>query len=100
MFLLREGVGALHDNEIEVVSICPRHQGKGFGTEFTKYLLNVLIDRGHQTLVLEAMQGNPAKRIYERLGFKDTHTIHYMVKFYGEDHRLNTLPESYRAYLK
>ena len=94
------GVGDLSDNELEGVCICPSQQNKGYGTEFVKFLLNQLLDRGHSELLLEAMQGNPSRSLYERLGFKDSYKIHYMVKFYGEDPRQKVLPEAYQAYVQ
>lgn len=41
------------------------------------------------------MVGNPSRRLYERLGFRDAYKVHYMVKFYGEDYRLKALPSEY-----
>lgn len=94
------GVADLSDHELEGVCICPMHQNKGYGTEFVRYLVNELIDRSHNEILLEAMQGNPSRSLYERLGFKDSYKTHYMVKFYGEDRRIKELPEEYLAYTK
>lgn len=86
------GIGDIEENELTGVSIDPMYQGLGYGTEFVKYLINTIIDRGNNEVKLEAMIGNPARRLYERLGFRDEYIMNYMVKYYREDSRQQSLP--------
>ena len=59
----------LPDGEYEQGNICllPKWQGKGIGT----YLLKEVIERQKDhSIVLRVFKSNPAKNLYERLGFK------------------------------
>ena len=53
------------------IAIVPSHQGNGLG----KLLLNELIDRlkekGVQSLWLEVRESNPARFLYEKIGFNE-----------------------------
>lgn len=89
------GIGDIDENELTGVSIDPMYQGLGYGTEFVKYLVNVIMDRGYKEVKLEAMIGNPARRLYDRLGFEDEYILHYMVKYYREDSRKQSLPTGF-----
>jgi ribosomal protein S18 acetylase RimI-like enzyme len=49
----------------------PNHRGRGYGTGATSAVVNELLRRGIDDLVLNVAQDNaPAIRIYERLGFE------------------------------
>ncbi|MGK0215997.1 MAG: ribosomal protein S18 acetylase RimI-like enzyme [Gammaproteobacteria bacterium] len=60
------------DNEIRIVDIAlaPHIQNQGLGG----YLLNKVIEQGRtlkKPVTIHVEQNNPAKRLYERLGFKE-----------------------------
>ncbi|WP_158081850.1 GNAT family N-acetyltransferase [Paenibacillus selenitireducens] len=42
----------------------------GYGTAFVKFLINEIINRGEDKVILEVAKDNFAKRLYESLGFK------------------------------
>jgi len=53
--------------EIMQVQIHPEYQGKGLG----KIVINYIINQADKKLVkLSVLKGNPAKKLYESLGFK------------------------------
>jgi ribosomal protein S18 acetylase RimI-like enzyme len=59
-----------HADRLEVnrIAIDPRHQGQGIGTEVLTELVTQA-DRRHLTTRLQVFDINPARRLYERLGF-------------------------------
>lgn len=65
--------------EVLQLQVLPKYQGRGVGSE----ILDVLIEsarRGKKSLVLTVLKENPAKRLYERKGFRvvgeDEHEFH------------------------
>jgi ribosomal-protein-alanine N-acetyltransferase len=70
-FLIARNVGP--EWELENIVVAPEMQGRGTGTR----LLNELIARAQQSnshaVFLEVRESNtPARRLYEKLGFKET----------------------------
>lgn len=62
------------------IELLPAHQGQGIGTQ----LIKALIDEAHQKgipLTLQVLKVNPARRLYERLGFSiiGETTTHYQM---------------------
>lgn len=53
------------------LAIAPPHQGKGFGTALLQALLEALHRKQVQTLWLEVRESNPARALYEHLGFNE-----------------------------
>lgn len=74
------GVGCLTGNEIFSVSVRCDRQGQGIGQKFIPYLANVLLRRGYRTIALECVVGNPARRLYDRLGFQESYTERFVQK--------------------
>jgi GNAT superfamily N-acetyltransferase len=66
-------------------------QRKGIGTEVMKRLIDEAA-RLHQTLRLSVAKINPARRLYERLGFRTTHEDDR--KFYMQLNPFNEIPLS------
>ncbi len=51
------------------IQICPEFQGKGIGTLILKQLL-CEAKNASATVVLNVLDVNPSKQLYERLGFR------------------------------
>lgn len=68
------GVVTLHteSKSLSNLYIVEEHRGKGYGTELAKFLIdNADVDS------LTIVPNNPAKRIYEKLGFETS--LHWMI---------------------
>ncbi|MGH3314664.1 MAG: GNAT family N-acetyltransferase [Nocardioidaceae bacterium] len=65
--------------EVNRIAIDPRHQGQGIGTEVLTDLL-AQADQRHLPTRLQVFDINPARRLYERLGFVEVgctgHKVH------------------------
>lgn len=70
----------IHGNEISSVSVRSDLQGRGIGRTFVKYLCNEIHRRGYRSVILCCVVGNEAIHLYNSLGFKETHSIEYMIK--------------------
>jgi ribosomal protein S18 acetylase RimI-like enzyme len=66
MWLVTEDESEIHLRSIE---IAPAYQGRGYGTSLINaLLLRASVDR--RTVRLEVLKVNPARMLYERLGFE------------------------------
>lgn len=67
------------DYEQGNICILPEWQGKGIGT---KILSDTILEHSKQDIVLRVFKSNPARNLYERLGFKvcDETKSHYLMK--------------------
>ncbi len=54
--------------------VFPNCRKYGFGFELMKYAITHFKNRGYKTVQLNVFAGNPAKKIYSMLGFKDVAT--------------------------
>ena len=66
---------------LSVIKIVPDHQNQGIGTKLIRALLNEADGRG-APVELQVLKVNPARRLYERLGFAvvgETET-HYLMR--------------------
>ena len=70
--------------EIHTICIVPEHQNRGVGTEVIR---SVIAEGGTQKmpLYLSVLKVNPARRLYERLGFEviEETKHHFRMKFHG-----------------
>lgn len=85
IFVLRESnkiaaVSILEDSEIDEVAVAIDKQGKGYGKALISYSINKLLDRGYQKVSLWAVKGNPAKFLYEKLGFTTKRLHEFVIK--------------------
>lgn len=85
IFVLRHNnqivaVVRIEDNEIDAVAVGVEHQGKGYGKSLVSYAVNKLLDRGCIKVTLWVVEGNPAKFLYEKLGFIAERTHEFVVK--------------------
>ncbi|WP_339265721.1 GNAT family N-acetyltransferase [Paenibacillus sp. FSL K6-1330] len=68
-------------------------QSRGYGKAFVSFLLNEMMHRGEKIVKLEVVKGNPAKTLYESLGFKEKSLYHIVTKYYRPDSRLSRPPD-------
>ncbi|QAA32242.1 GNAT family N-acetyltransferase [Clostridium manihotivorum] len=85
IFVLREdnnivAVTILEDNEIDGVAVRIDMQGKGYGKKIVSYSVNKLLDRGFKNIGLWVVKGNPARFLYEKLGFKSERMHEFVTK--------------------
>lgn len=67
---------------LAVIEIAPDHQNRGIGTKLIRALLDEADGRG-VPVELQVLKVNPARRLYERLGFAvigETET-HYLIRW-------------------
>jgi ribosomal protein S18 acetylase RimI-like enzyme len=55
--------------ELVQVQLCPSHQGRGVGSKLVSQLMSEA-QAVNATLQLRVLKANPARRMYERLGFE------------------------------
>ncbi|MDF2726184.1 MAG: hypothetical protein K0Q59_5862 [Paenibacillus sp.] len=85
-------VGIIGGNELSHVSVRPELQSRGYGGAFVSFLVNEIMRRGETVVKLGVVKGNPAKHLYERLGFRETSLNHWLTKYYRPDTRLSRPP--------
>lgn len=85
-------VGVIHGNELSHVSVRPDLQSRGYGRAFVSFLVNEMLRRGEKKVKLWVVKGNPAKQLYESLGFKEKSLYHWLIKYYKPDTRLSRPP--------
>lgn len=69
----------LNDYEIETLAVRTDKQGKGYGRLLLSYGINTLLNKGATKISLWAVEGNPAKYLYQDMGFV-TRRLHRVVK--------------------
>jgi ribosomal protein S18 acetylase RimI-like enzyme len=69
---------------IHTICIVPEHQGKGIGTEVLRRVISQAKEQ-KMSLYLSVSKVNPARRLYERLGFRviEETTHHFKMQFYA-----------------
>jgi ribosomal protein S18 acetylase RimI-like enzyme len=85
-------VGIIDGSELSHVSVRPDLQGRGYGRAFVSFLVNEIMRRGEKVVKLGVVKGNPAKKLYERLDFKEKSLHHWVTKYYRPDTRLSRPP--------
>lgn len=67
------------DVYIDMFAILPEYQGKGIGTQI---LLNVLEENKDVRIYLKTYKENPARNLYQRVGFKkyDETETHWLME--------------------
>ena len=75
------GFAQIDGAELSSVSIKLSHQGKGLGKEFTKFLVNRILEKEQGEPFLYCVVGNDkARRLYESLGFREISRNEYAEK--------------------
>jgi ribosomal protein S18 acetylase RimI-like enzyme len=85
-------VGIICGSELCHVSVRPELQARGYGRAFVSFLVNEIMRRGEKIVKLGVVKGNPAKKLYESLGFKEKSLNHWVTKYYKPDGRLSRPP--------
>jgi ribosomal protein S18 acetylase RimI-like enzyme len=85
-------VGIIDGSELSHVSVHPNLQGRGYGRAFVSFLVNEILRRGAKNVKLAVVKGNPAKKLYKSLGFKEKTLNHWVTKYYRPDTRLSRPP--------
>ncbi len=70
------------------IQIAPAYQGKGFGDQILRAFLRISDDEG-LPVSLSVLKTNPAKRLYDRLGFQiasESETEYLMTRLPASDH--------------
>ena len=63
------GFLAYGDGELTWMYVHPSHQGRGVGTALLRHLFSYAAAQGVHRIELTVLDGNPARRLYEREGF-------------------------------
>ena len=75
------GYAKLDGDELDIICIRISHQGEGFGRNFLKYMINLMIDSGIKEPCLWCVVGNKkARKLYDSLGFKEVRVTAYPEK--------------------
>lgn len=75
-------------NDIALLGVRPDQQSKGYGRMMIAYLNNKFITEHNASKVtIGVIEGNPAKRLYDRLGFRKVGYLYDYIKFYRSDSR-------------
>ncbi|REK76807.1 GNAT family N-acetyltransferase [Paenibacillus paeoniae] len=82
-------VGVIDGRELSHVSVRPELQSSGYGKALVIFLINEIMRRGEKAVKLCVVKGNPAKHLYENVGFKDKSLHHWLTKYYKPDTRLS-----------
>lgn len=69
----------IDENELDLVAVAVDEQRKGYGEKITRFCVNELMNRGNNQVVLWCVEGNPAKHLYDKMGFKVV-DLHEFVK--------------------
>lgn len=63
------GYAHLEGDMLDAAAVAPERQGEGIGMSLVKYAVDRILAAGHREAGLYCVVGNPARRLYERLGF-------------------------------
>lgn len=81
-------IGIVTSNEIYLLAVRPDLQSHGYGRIMASYLNNEIITkRNAEKIKICVLNGNPAKNLYERLGFREVEFTYSYVKYYKPDSR-------------
>ncbi len=77
-----EPVGYVHieGNSIDAAAVKPERQGQGIGERLLKCAADRILTQGCKEVSLYCVAGNPARRLYERLGFQQSYRNAYAAK--------------------
>ncbi|CAG7659007.1 GNAT family N-acetyltransferase [Paenibacillus allorhizosphaerae] len=85
--------GITAGNELHLIAVRTDLQSRGYGRAFVSFLVNEIMRRGEKVVKLWVVKGNPAKNLYDRLGFKEKSLYHFVNRYYKPDSRLSRPPK-------
>lgn len=65
------GCGLLDGAELDTAAVRISRQGQGYGTALVKYLVNRILEQADEPPFLYCVVGNRARKLYEKLGFRE-----------------------------
>lgn len=81
------GYAHVEGGMIDAVAVAPERQGEGIGGRLVACVVDRILEAGHREARLYCVVGNPARRLYERLGFRAVYRNEYAVKRQGRSPR-------------
>lgn len=88
-------VSKINGNDISLLGVRPDKQSQGYGTLLLSYWINkIILDRQADIITIDTTQGNPAQRLYQRMGFRQIGERYGYIKFNKPDSRPKG-PEGY-----
>lgn len=83
IFVLKEkeeviGFYRVADEELDGVAVDIEKHGQGYGRLLATHAVNLLLNRGHKEIILWCVEGNHARYLYEKIGFK-TIRVHQLM---------------------
>jgi ribosomal protein S18 acetylase RimI-like enzyme len=88
-------VSKINGNDISLLGVRPDKQGQGYGTLLLSYWINrILREQQPQVITIDTTQGNPAQRLYQRMGFRQIGKRVGYIKFNKPDSR-SKAPKGY-----
>nr|WP_092073323.1 GNAT family N-acetyltransferase [Dendrosporobacter quercicolus]NSL49936.1 GNAT family N-acetyltransferase [Dendrosporobacter quercicolus DSM 1736]SDM57002.1 Acetyltransferase (GNAT) family protein [Dendrosporobacter quercicolus] len=71
---------------LDYIAIRKKYRGQGLGTKVLQTLFQEVVDKNNNDVILEVKHDNPARSLYERLGFTvQAQVLHYERTFGGPD---------------
>ncbi len=85
IFVLRDNneivaVSGIEGGELDAVAVSVDKQGRGYGRNLVGYSVNKILDKSCEQVTLWVVEGNPAKDLYGKLGFKTKRLHEFVVK--------------------
>ncbi len=96
-FVLTDGgtvvaAASVRGNELATLAVRPDVRGYGCGTALAAHAVNEILSRGCDGATLHCVDGNPAFRLYQRLGFEDVGLECEYAKYYRPESRPREKP--------
>ena len=77
------GYARIDGAELDTAAVKIAQQGKGYGTAFIQYLVNRILEQTGEPPFLYCVVGNRARKLYEKLGFRETACNAYAKKTFS-----------------
>lgn len=74
------GYARVEGNEIASISVKSEYHGQGIGQNFMKYICNKILSEKHDSVDLYCVVGNKARKLYDKMGFKEIYTAEFAEK--------------------
>lgn len=78
-------VAHIEGDELSSIAVAPERQGQGIGSAFIRCCRDEILASGQERVLLYCVAGNPARRIYQALGFRPLYTAVYAGRKFNKD---------------